>query len=286
MRWASLCILSAHASALLLALSAQEAAPLELEVRALANEGFLLSVGDDVVAIDAFVAEPYSGYGALSGEVLAALLEGSGPFASLDLALASHVHRDHFQPEPARRLLAARPACVFATSPQVLEALLADPSGAAALEPAERLRGFLPEPGASAALEVGAIEVEFLRLSHGTGRFAPIQNLGHLITLGGVTALHVGDADMVPETFAAYRLRERGIDVAFVPYWYFDAAQGRRILDEHLLPARLVACHIPPGELEAVTRRLAASRPDVLVPQRTLESFRFRDSVPALRAPR
>lgn len=278
MRWTSPSMLRAHASALLLALSAQEVVPVELEVRALANEGFLLSVGDDVVAIDAFVAEPYSGYAALSGETLDALLAGSGPFASLDLALASHVHRDHFQPEPARRLLAARPACVFASSPQVLEALLADSSGAAALEPAERLRDFLPETGTSASLEVGAIEVEFLRLSHGTGRFAEIQNLGHLITLGGVTALHVGDAAMVPETFAAYRLRERGIDVAFVPYWYFDSADGRHIVDEHFRPARLVACHIPVGELEAVTRRLAASRPEVLVPQHALELFRFRDS--------
>jgi L-ascorbate metabolism protein UlaG (beta-lactamase superfamily) len=278
MRWASLCILSAHASALLLSISAQEATPLELEVRALANAGFLLSVGDDVVAVDAFVAEPYSGYGALSGEAQDALLAGSGPFASLDLALASHAHRDHFQPEPARRLLAARPACVFASSPQVLEALLADASGAAALEPAERLRDVLPEPGASASLEVGAIEVEFLRLSHGTGRFAEIQNLGHLITLGGLTALHVGDADMQPETFAAYRLRERGLDVVFVPYWYFDSENGRRIVDEHFRPARLIACHIPPGELEAVTKRLAASRPEVLVPQRALELFRFRDA--------
>jgi L-ascorbate metabolism protein UlaG (beta-lactamase superfamily) len=264
--------------------AAQAPAPVELEVRALANEGFLLSVGDDVVAIDAFVAEPYSGYGALEGEPLADLVAARGPFASLDLALVSHAHRDHFQAEPARRVLAARPACVFASSPQVLEALHA--SGAEALAPAERLREFLPEPGASVALDVGEIHVEVLRLSHGTGRFAQIQNLGHLITLGGVTALHVGDAAMVPETFAAYRLRERGIDVAFVPYWYFDAAEGRRIVDEHLLPARLVACHIPPGELEAVTRRLAANRPEVLVPQRALQSFRFRDDVPALKAPR
>ena len=51
--------------------------PAEIEVRALANEGFLLSAGDDVVAIDAFVAESYVGYGALSGEALAALVENA-----------------------------------------------------------------------------------------------------------------------------------------------------------------------------------------------------------------
>lgn len=36
---------------------------------------------------------------------------------------------------------------------------------------------------------------------------------------------------------------------------------------------------IPPGELEAVTNRLTASHPDVLVPQRALELFRSRNVV-------
>lgn len=52
---------------------------------------------------------------------------------------------------------------------------------------------------------------------------------------------------------------------------------GRRIDDEHFRPARLVACHTPPSGLEAVTERLAAGRPDVLVSQRALEPFRFRE---------
>lgn len=80
---------------------------------------------------------------------------------------------------------------------------------------------------------------------------------------------------MAPGTFAAYRLRERGIDVAFVPYGYFDSENGLRIVNEHFRPARLLACHIPPGELEAVTKRLAASRPRALVPQHVLELFRL-----------
>jgi L-ascorbate metabolism protein UlaG (beta-lactamase superfamily) len=257
-----------------------------LEVLALANEGFLLRAGEDAVLIDAFVSEPYAGYAALGGEALADLVAARGPFASVDLALASHVHRDHFQPAPARAFLGASPRALLASSPQVLEALLADYAAAGAREPSERLRDVLPEVGAELPLEVGGIRVDVLRLSHGTGRFAELQNLGHVITLGGVTALHVGDAATVPETFAAYGLRRRGIDVAFVPYWYFESADGRRIVDEHLRPARLVACHIPPGELEAVTRRLAASRPDVLVPQAALESFRFGDDVLPLKAPR
>jgi len=251
--------------------------PVELEVRALANEGFLLRVEDDVVAIDAFVAEPYVGYAALSGEPLEALLKGTGPFASLDVVLTSHHHRDHFQGEPAQRFLAAQRECLFASSPQVIDALWSAETEAAEVVPEKMIRDFLPKPKKEALLEVGKIRIEFLRLSHGTGRFASVQNLGHVITVGGVTALHVGDAAMVPENFAVYELQERGIDVAFVPYWYFDDATGLSIVAEHFRPAKLVACHIPPRELKAVTARMSENQPDVQVPQRALELFRFKD---------
>jgi len=251
--------------------------PHVLEVRALANEGFLLRFEDDVVAIDAFVAEPYVGYAALSGEALEALVTGTGPFASLDVVLASHYHRDHFQAEPAQRFLAARPECIFASSPQVIDALWNAETEATEGVREDMIRDFLPKPKKEDLLEVGNIRIEILRLSHGTGRFASVQNLGHVITVGGVTALHIGDAAMVPENFAAYCLPQRGIDVAFVPYWYFDDTTGLRIIDEHFRPAKLVACHIPPRELKAVTDRLAKDHPGVVVPQRALELFRFRD---------
>ncbi len=245
-----------------------------LEVRALANEGFLLSVGRDVVAIDAFVAEPYAGYGALSGEPLAALESGSGPFASLDLALTSHVHQDHFQPAPARKLMAACVDCLFVSTPQVVQSLLN--RSMEGVDPA-RVRSYFAVPGESRWLEQGQIQVEFIQLSHGTGRFASIENLGHLITIRGVTALHVGDAAMVPRNFALYDLPKKGIDVAFVPYWYFDDEVGQQIIREHFLPAKLVACHIPPSKLVALKLSMSKSHPEVIVPVDVFELFRFTD---------
>lgn len=248
-----------------------------LEVRMLANEGFLLSAGELAVAIDAFVAEPYVGYGALTGDTLAALESGTKPFHELDLVLASHVHRDHFQGEPAQRFLASLPECRFVSSPQVVEALWAAETDAAEFVPREAVTEILPAPGGEELFEADGIRVEFLHLSHGTGRFQKIENMGHVITVGGVTALHVGDAAMVARNFAPYRLGERGIDVAFVPYWYFGDPSGLAIVDEHFRPARLIACHIPPAELAAVTKRFATEFPGVIVPQEPLELFRIED---------
>lgn len=251
--------------------------PFDLEVLALANEGFLLRAADDAVVIDAFVSMPYAGYGALSGEPLEALLAGTDPFDSVDIALASHEHGDHFQPSPARNFLAARSECLLASSPQVLAQLDdVNPHGEP-VPPAKAQRRVLPAPGEEERVEVGSIRIDILRLSHGSGRFAGVENLGHVITLGGVTALHVGDAAMEFANFEAYGLRERGIDVVFVPYWYFKDSTGRRIINEHFRPAKLIACHISPSELSEVTRQLARTDPDVLVPQKTFESFGFRN---------
>ena len=59
--------------------------------------------------IDAFVAEPYSLYAALGERALEQLSAAAAPFDSVDLALASHVHRDHFQPAAACAFLEAAP---------------------------------------------------------------------------------------------------------------------------------------------------------------------------------
>ncbi len=261
------------ALAVLCTLPLQDPAPTadgaSLEVRFVANEGFLLRAGEATVVIDAFLAEPYSIYGALEGQPLEELVTASGAFADVDVALASHVHRDHFQPEPARLFLEASPETRFVSSPQVLEALRAG-----AGEDGATLGGArYPEPGETERLEHAGVAVDFLRLSHGTGRHARIQNLGHVISLGGVTALHVGDAAMVPANFAPFDLPARELDVVFVPFWYFGDADGRRIVDEHFRPAKLIACHVPPKDLAQVTRQLAQSDPDVVVPRRALETI-------------
>ena len=238
--------------------------PREIEVVHLANEGFLLRAGEDAVLIDAFVAEPYSIYAALSPEAADALATAAAPFDKVKVALASHVHRDHFQPEIAGAFLDSAPSAVFASSPDALELLRQE------LGSSKGMRAVLPEEGQRVTLDVEGVQVEFLRLSHGTGRFQSIQNLGHVIRIGGQKILHVGDAQVAPQVFAPYELVKERIDVALVPYWYFDSPEGRRIVKEQFNARHVVAVHVPPRELRAVTTRL--SEEGIHVFQRCLEA--------------
>jgi glyoxylase-like metal-dependent hydrolase (beta-lactamase superfamily II) len=94
-----------------------------VEVTFLVNEGFLLRSGEANVLIDAFVAVPNSMYGALPTAVYEDMLVGNPPFSSIQLALVSHVHRDHFQALAAGMFLKNHPETLLASSPEVLQSV-------------------------------------------------------------------------------------------------------------------------------------------------------------------
>jgi len=234
----------------------------KLELVYLANEGFLARAGEHTLVIDAFVTEPYGGYAAVPAELFARLVAREAPFADVDLVLASHVHADHFQPAAAAEFLAAHPELPFVTSPQVLAALARD-SGEA---PGPGCRALLPRPDEVVSETAGGIRVELLRLPHTGGeRTAAVENLGHLVELGGLRLLHVGDADVEREELAEYALAARKIDVAFVPYWWLGDAADLARVRARVGAQHLVAVHVPPAEVAREKARLAALDPAILL---------------------
>ena len=252
---------------------APSAARPQVEVTYLANEGFLLRSGGSSVLIDAFIARPYAGSPALPGAAMNQLKQAAAPFDGVDLALVSHGHGDHFQPVPARAFMAAAPEAVLASTPQVIEQFLHHyPLG---IEGRERLQTVLPEPGEWLRFEQGGIGVEVMSLSHGTGEFASVQNLGHLIRIGGMTVLHVGDAAIDARSFAPYELAGAGIDVALLPYWYWLEDGGPELVATQLKAEVHVACHLHVETAAEVSASLRRDFPEVVLFERPLETRRF-----------
>lgn len=258
-------------------LSSRAREPLELELVYLANEGFLVRSGETSLVLDAFVIEPYGGYAALPPELWKRMLAGEPPFAGLDLALTSHVHRDHFQAAAAAEFLRARPEVAFLSSDQVVEDLLETlgESQPGAGSPAEEdlardlargLEAFLPQPGQRLTEERRGVTLELVRLPHAGGaRNAAVQNLGHILVVGGVRLLHVGDAELGTQDLDQYDLETRAIDVALVPYWWLGDAESLARVRALTGAKHLVAMHVPPREVAEVAAHLAALDPSVLL---------------------
>lgn len=235
----------------------------ELELMYLCNEGFLVRVGEHELLIDAFVSQPYAGYTAVPYELRAAMLRGKPPFDGVELALTSHFHADHFQPNAAADFLRAHPETKFFSAPQVIEALQTKLEAEAA---AGRVTALLPEAQQKLEASEKETRVELLRLPHSGGDItASVQNLGHLVEIGGARVLHLGDADSYDAAVDHYDLEQREIDVALVPYWCLQDADKVAIAKKFLGAKHIVAVHVPADQVADIKAELAAIDPSILL---------------------
>ncbi|HKA91192.1 MAG TPA: MBL fold metallo-hydrolase [Haliangiales bacterium] len=232
-----------------------------LRITYVANEGVLLDAGATRVLIDGLHGE-YKGYAALPAAPREALETAAPPWGGISVVLVSHRHADHFDPGSVARFLARSPDAVLATSEEVV-----------ALLPAEaraRARASPWQVGRSQTETIAGAKITFLGLGHGDHP-PQIQNLGHLVEIGGATVLHVGDAEATAENFAPFALPVRGIDVALLPWWFLVDDAALAVVRTHIAPRRIVAFHIAPEEEARVLPLLRERVPDAVPFVRMLE---------------
>lgn len=245
----------------------------DVTITQLANEGVLLSDGETRVMIDGMVVDSYSVYGGLPAAAAGQFNGPSGVFSDVDLALVSHRHHDHNQPRHACRFMQSSGQTRLATSSQVVG--LMREKCRSFMTGSPRVREISPQYGTPIELRSGTARVKVFPLSHGTRKYARIQNFGHLVELGGVTLLHIGDAAMNPADFEKAGLEQVSIDVAFIPFWFFQPGPGAAVVERFMDATLKVAVHIPPGEMEEVKAHLGENYPRVMVLDRPLAETRF-----------
>lgn len=247
-----------------------------LRVTYVANEGFLVSVGDAKVLIDALHENPW-GYANTPEEVRSMMAEGSPPFDGVDLLIASHLHTDHFTPSLVHAYLKSQPGVAFVGARATVGTMW-DSVGATVGEVEGQIREVNPEWGESRVVEVAdGIRARFLTLNHRPADQDPFLTLGSLVTLQGRTILHL--ADLVPESSAPfleeYGLEEEKIDVLFADPYFVTSADGQRLIREVIQPAHLVMMHLRPQDWAEYEERVRAFWPDAVVFEEPLETKEF-----------
>jgi L-ascorbate metabolism protein UlaG (beta-lactamase superfamily) len=217
-----------------------------LEIQYIANEGVLISSRDKRVLIDGLHRKYEDSYAYLPDVEREKIEAAKPPFDRIDLILVSHRHGDHFHPDSVGSYLRSSKTTLFASSQQVVDETAAYFAGFAEIK--ERVTAIPYELRSRKPMRLADIDVEFLGVGHGSGRHAAIQNLGHVITIGGKRVVHIGDADFTPEIFDAFDLETRGIDIAVLPFWFLTAEGGRKIVEQHIKPKHIIATHIGPAE--------------------------------------
>jgi len=239
----------------------------------LANEGAMISDGESRILIDAMVVEPYSIYGGLPAQAASAFEQLSGPFSAIDLVLVSHRHHDHNQPRFACSFMQASAHSKLISSPQVLG--LMREKCRQFLSGNNRVEEMNPQYEEPHVIELNNVRISVFPLSHGTGKYARLQNFGHLIEIGGLKVLHVGDAAMNPADFRRAGLDKVDIDVALIPFWYFQPGPGSEVMTRFFDAPNKIAVHIPPGEMEEIKGYMSEEYPQVIILQNTLDQTTF-----------
>jgi len=274
-------------AALLAALAATPAAaPVRapLEVTYIANEGFLLTIpqadlpgrvaiNEEKVIIDGLFREGVEGYAVVPPARRDEVETARPPFDAAKLVLVSHYHADHFDAAAVARYLVHNFRAVLVSSPQVCDAVAEELKDDVILR--NRVRKVSPENDRPIPVTVDGITVQFYRVSHGSGRHAQVQNLGHLVTLGGWKILHIGDSDADEAELKSFGWAKEKIDIAFIPFWYLvDKKRGEQI-KRHVRARIVVAMHIPPDEVEQRTAEIRALFPDAVIFTQPFETMTF-----------
>lgn len=235
-----------------------------VELTYIANEGVLIRSGDTQVLIDGLF-RAYSSYPFLPQPHQEQLETAMPPFDAVDLILVSHRHGDHFHPEAVSRYLQSNRTAKLVSSEQVVGEVRAQVPNDAAI--ASKITMVTLPVGQRVFMTPAGVPVEVLGLGHGT-RHGDIQNLGHIVTIGGKKVLHVGDADPSTGIFETLNLDEAGIDIALLPGWFLtDFAP---VVRERIRPRHIIAVHLARGAT-SLDVRAARAFPDAVPFLRLLE---------------
>jgi L-ascorbate metabolism protein UlaG (beta-lactamase superfamily) len=258
-------------------------------VQYIANEGFLIEVGDAKVLIDALFDDRTIAYAHVPDEqTLARMTKAEPPFDDIDVILATHRHRDHFSIGPVFERLSNDPSVVFVGPPQAVEGLRIVASDLEDL--LGRVREVDVELFASAKIEVSGISIRAIHFRHSpymvtdpeTGqeynRHEGIENLIYLIEMNGVRLLHVGDATLTHnlEFFTGEPFPGGPIDIVFLEF--FDwSEETKAILDRWIQPDHVVFMHLPreKEKIAAIEQNLLATFPNAVVFAEPLEERIF-----------
>lgn len=222
----------------------------ETTVQYIANAGLLVWDGNSKILFDPLFDNDYGQYYLPPEDIRNAILAGTAPFDDVDAVFISHAHSDHFSAADMLTLLRQQSDIRLYGSSQVADSLRDAANGGYA-EVFERVTGLALDRGdPPVLLEQGLLRIDAINISHAgwPDRWAELSNLAFRVTLAdGSTVLHLGDADPRDEHYALQpdHWTRRRTDMAFPPYWYFQSAAGRQILDERLNPAQSIGVHVP-----------------------------------------
>jgi L-ascorbate metabolism protein UlaG (beta-lactamase superfamily) len=257
------------------------------KVTYVANEGFLVELGDSKILVDALFHDQTINWCHVSdSDTLESIERAKAPFDDVDLILITHWHIDHFNPTMVLKHLRSNPDATVVGSPQVVTKLRAEQAWTKELE--GRVREIDLAMFDSDEMTVRGIRLVSHRIRHNqylitdetTGesrnKHEQVENLAYLVEVDGVRFAHFGDAFLREnkEFFDGVHFPKQKIDMVFLEGW---SPETLAIVDEWMTPDQVIFMHMPSDEerLDRVYNYLTETIPNAVVFREPMTSRSF-----------
>jgi len=230
------------------------------EVTYIANEGFMVEVGEKKILLDALFGGLQGDWADQPDEATAhKLVNGQPPFDDVDLVTVSHKHVDHFDEQMVIQHILSNPRVRILCSEQVEEILKQNPDY---MKIKQNVVAVTPNELKDTTLPIAGINVRVIRLEHShymetdpdTGerrnRHASIENLGFVLDVDGYKIFHSGDTNPFNETeYTTFALHKEQINLAFLERMFMagEGQPGIQVIEDLIKPKQIVLMHIGPA---------------------------------------
>jgi L-ascorbate metabolism protein UlaG (beta-lactamase superfamily) len=242
--------------------------PMDTKITYLGNSGFLITVGDKKILIDALYKAFQYGYQIPSTE-MESMMSATPPFDDVDLVLATHKHADHFSVQTVREYLEKNPEAKFASVAQVTSMLS---------EFGDRVITMDAKNGAPVEANIDGIEVEAIYLSHGVPSGGAVEtiNNAYVVTINGITIFQTGDVDpglFETENLQGYQLAEKNIDIALIPHFILSDPAYLNDVKELIKSKYIIAIHYEYGDSPVNRVKIKEYYPDAVLFNKEMQSW-------------
>lgn len=223
----------------------------------LANEGVLIEYEGKRVLIDALHKSDLNIYQFTNIAFRQNMIGKVAPFDKIDLFLVTHLHGDHFNPIMMKDFLGKHEESILIAPTQVIDTM----------KNVAYLAGQIyPLKGTDQGLmyEMDGLKIHALPLIHSyPQKNAWIENMAYLLDFNGLTVLHVGDAEFLPENLN--RIQQaigKGVDYVLLPDWYFEDKESIAQVHKKIKAKKYMAMHVMVTKKKTYEKRLKKQAAD------------------------
>jgi len=236
----------------------------ELKIEHVANAGVKISSAGKVVLIDALFG-PHSRFNFLNDEDFTQFIEHGA-----DVALATHIHSDHFNAIRTTAFLNKNNKALFIGTPKMLEQLEGNVSVIQAKS--SKLTKF-----ESKDYKHNDINISVLNFPHMSPHPKQAKNYAYIVEVNGWKVLHVGDGNVNASIIEGQNLADKNIDVALIHDLFPVNQKNYLELIKLMNVSKVIFVHMTDDKAEPLKQWMKKNLPNAAMLVTGYESVTFKN---------